>query len=86
MTVKPIGSRILIEVKAGEEKTASGLYIPTAAQEKTNTGIVIAIGDTDITVKVGQTVVFDKYSGTQIVVDSKEQLLLEMENVLAIVE
>lgn len=86
MAIKPIGSRILIEVRAGEEKTASGLLIPTAAQEKTNTGTVLAIGDKDITVKVGQIVVFDKYAGTQIVMDSNEQLLLDMENVLAIVE
>ncbi|MDK2818076.1 MAG: co-chaperone GroES [Spirochaetota bacterium] len=86
MAVKPIGSRILIEVKAGEEKTSSGLYIPNAAQEKTNTGNVIAIGDKDVTVTVGQIVVFDKYAGTQIEVEGKEMLLLDMENVLAVVQ
>lgn len=86
MNVKPLNSRILVEVKSGEEKTASGLYIPTAAQEKTNTGIVIAVGEKDITVKVGQLVVFDKYSGTQIMIEDKEHLLLDMENVLAIIE
>ena len=86
MAVKPIGSRVLIEVKAGEEKTSSGLYIPTAAQEKTNTGVVVAIGDKDITIAIGQTVVFDKYAGTQIEVEGKEMLLLDMENVLAVVQ
>ncbi len=86
MSVKPIGSRVLIEVKVMEEKTASGLYIPTTAQEKTNTGTVLAVGDKDITVSAGQVIVFDKYAGTQIEVEGKELLLLDMENVLAVVE
>lgn len=85
MSVKPLGSRILVEIQAGEEKTAGGLYIPTTAQEKTNTGVVIALGDKDITVKTGDLVVFDKYAGTQIVADNKECLLIDMENVLAII-
>ncbi|MGL4561193.1 MAG: co-chaperone GroES [Brevinema sp.] len=85
MTVKPLGSRILVEVKAGEEKTAGGLYIPTTAQEKTNTGIVLALGDKDVTVKINDIVVFDKYAGTQVVVDNKECLLIDMDNVLAVV-
>ncbi len=86
MAIKPIGSRVLIEVRAGEEKTASGLYIPTAAQEKTNTGNVLAVGDKDISVSVGQMIVFEKYAGTQIEMDGKELLLLDMENILAVVE
>lgn len=86
MAIKPIGSRILIEVRAGEEKTASGLYIPTAAQEKTNTGHVIAVGDKDITVSVGQVIVFEKYAGTPIETEGKEMLLIDIENVLAVVE
>jgi len=86
MSIKPLNSRILVEVKSGEEKTAGGLYIPTAAQEKTNTGIVIAVGDKDIAVKIGQLVVFDKYSGTQIMIEDKEHLLLDIDNVLAIIE
>ncbi|MGL4393700.1 MAG: co-chaperone GroES [Brevinema sp.] len=85
MSVKPLGNRILVEVKAGEEKTAGGLYIPTTAQEKTNTGSVLALGDKDITVKVGDVVVFEKYAGTQILVDNKECLLLEMDHVLAVI-
>ncbi len=86
MAIKPIGSRVLIEVRAGEEKTASGLYIPTAAQEKTNTGNVLAVGDKDISVSVGQVIVFEKYAGTQIEMDGKELLILDMENILAVVE
>ncbi len=86
MSVKPIGSRVLIEVKVMEEKTASGLYIPTTAQEKTNTGTVVAVGDKDITVSTGQTIVFEKYAGTPIEMDGKELLIIDMESVLAVVE
>ncbi|MGL4367590.1 MAG: co-chaperone GroES [Brevinemataceae bacterium] len=85
MNIKPLGSRVLVEVKTTEEKTESGLYIPTTAQEKTNTGIVLAVGDKDILVKENQVVVFDKYAGTQFVQDGKELLLLEMDNVLAVI-
>lgn len=85
MKVKPLGSRILVQIKEGEEKTSGGLYIPATAQEKTNTGIVVALGDKDIAVKEGQEVIFDKYAGTQIKLDDKDHLLLDMDNVLAVV-
>lgn len=85
MKVKPLGSRILVQIKEGEEKTSGGLYIPATAQEKTNTGIVVALGDKDITVKEGQEVIFDKYAGTQIKLDDKDHLLLDMDNVLAVI-
>ena len=85
MKVKPLGSRILVQIKEGEEKTSGGLYIPATAQEKTNTGIVVALGDKDITVKEGQEVIFDKYAGTQIRLDDKDHLLLDMDNVLAVI-
>lgn len=85
MKVKPLGSRILVQIKEGEEKTSGGLYIPATAQEKTNTGIVVALGDKDVTVKEGQEVIFDKYAGTQIKLDDKDHLLLDMDNVLAVI-
>ncbi|SFB81185.1 chaperonin GroES [Brevinema andersonii] len=86
MKIKPLGSRILVQIKEGEEKTSGGLYIPATAQEKTNTGIVVALGDKDVTVKEGQEVIFDKYAGTQIRLDDKDHLLLDMDNVLAVIE
>ncbi|MGL5722286.1 MAG: co-chaperone GroES [Brevinema sp.] len=86
MSIKPLGSRILVKVKDGEEKTSGGLYIPPTAQEKTNLGKVIAVGDKDITVKVGQEVIFDKYAGTTFQIDGVDHLILEMENVLAVNE
>jgi chaperonin GroES len=88
MTVKPLGDRVLIKIEEAETKTASGLYIPDTAQEKTQTGIVTALGDdTDvITVKEGQKVMYDKYAGTSIKVDNEEYLLVKMQDIIAIVE
>lgn len=84
MKVKPLGSRILVKINGSEEKTSGGLYIPPTAQEKTNTGKVVAIGDKDITVSVGQEVIFDKYAGTQFVIDGEDLLIIDMEHVLAV--
>ena len=67
MNVKPLGDRILIKIKESETKTAGGIIIPQTAQEKTQTGVVVAVGtDTDvIKVKAGDEVMYDKYAGTQ---------------------
>ncbi len=88
MTVKPLGDRVLIKMKEVETKTASGLYIPQTAQEKTTTGTVVAVGDDKdlITVKVGQKVMYDKYAGTPIKVDNEEHLIVSIGDVIAIVE
>ncbi len=88
MTVKPLGDRVLIKIEEAETKTASGLYIPDTAQEKTQTGIVTALGDDKdvITVKEGQKVMYDKYAGTSVKIDSTEYLLVKMQDIIAIVE
>ncbi|MBB6478778.1 co-chaperone GroES [Spirochaeta isovalerica] len=88
MTVKPLGDRVLIKVKEVETKTASGLYIPQTAQEKTTTGTVVAVGeDTDaIAVKVGQDVMYDKYAGTNISIDGVDHLIVSSGDLIAIVE
>jgi len=88
MTVKPLGDRVLIKMKEVETKTASGLYIPQTAQEKTTTGSIVAIGDDKdtITVKVGQEVMYDKYAGTSIKIDNEEHLIVSMGDLIAIVE
>ena len=86
MTVKPLGERVLIEVKGSEEKTAGGLVIPTAAQEKTMEGTIIAVGDADgIKLKVGDKVIYDKYAGTQIKIEGKDHILIKAEEVLAVI-
>ncbi|MFT4804019.1 MAG: chaperonin GroES [Marivirga sp.] len=78
---KPNEDRVLIEPAAAEEKTASGIIIPDTAKEKPQKGIVIAVGpgteDTKITVKVGETVLYGKYAGTELSFDGKDYLIMK---------
>ena len=68
LNIKPLSDRVLIEPEAAETKTASGIYIPETAKEKPQRGKVVAVGkgnkDHDMTVKVGDTVLYGNYSGT----------------------
>ncbi|MEM5948826.1 co-chaperone GroES [Spirochaetia bacterium 38H-sp] len=88
MKVKPLGDRILVKIEMGETKTAGGIYIPQTAQEKTQMGTVVAVGDDKdaIKVKVDDKVLYDKYAGTNIKIDGEEYLILGMNDVLGIVE
>lgn len=87
MAIKPLGERILIKIKTSEEKTAGGIVIPQAAQEKTQEGIVESVGDSpDIKVKKGDVVIYDKYAGTQIKIDDLDYLILKNEDVLAVIK
>ncbi len=88
MKIKPIGDRVLVKAEEVEEKTAGGIFIPQTAQEKTQAGVVEAIGDNKekIKVSVGQKVMYDKYAGTSIKVDGKEKLLLKGDDILAVIE
>ncbi len=88
MNVKPLGDRVLVKIKESESKTAGGIIIPQTAQEKTQTGVVVAVGtDADvIKVKAGDEVMYDKYSGTQIKIGGSEHLLVKMGDILAILE
>jgi len=95
MKVKPLGNRVLIRVKEMEEKTKGGIFIPQTAQEKTQRGVVEAVGPgkkndkgelIPIEVKVGDEVIYDKYAGTQIKIDDVEYLLLSSDDILALVE
>ncbi|HUW70487.1 MAG TPA: co-chaperone GroES [bacterium] len=88
MKVNPLGDRVLIKVQEGDTKTAGGIIIPQTAQEKTQTGVVIAIGtDTDvIKVKKNDKVMYDKYAGTQIKIDGADHLIVKFSDVLAIIE
>jgi len=89
VNVKPLADRVLVEPAAAEEKTASGLFIPDTAKEKPQKGKVIAVGsgkkDEPITVKVGDTVLYGKYSGTEITVENKEYLIMRESDIFAIV-
>ncbi|MGM0431806.1 MAG: co-chaperone GroES [Spirochaetota bacterium] len=88
MKIKPLGDRVLVKIEEVEEKTASGIYIPQTAQEKTQSAVVVAVGDDKdaIKVKPGDKVMYDKFAGTSVTVDDEEHLLLSMQDILAIVE
>ena len=88
VNIKPLADRVLVEPAAAEEKTASGLYIPDTAKEKPQKGTVIAVGngkkDEPLTVKVGDTVVYGKYSGTELSVDGNDYLIMRESDIFAI--
>lgn len=87
MKIIPLGERVLLKAKASEEKTASGLFIPQTAQEKTQIATVVAIGDDEnIKVKVGDEVLHDKYAGTQIKDNGEEYLIINSADILAIIK
>ncbi len=87
MKVQPLADRVLLKADKAETKTASGIIIPDAAQEKTQTAIVEAVGPgtekDPITVKVGDRIMYDKYSGTQIKIDGEEYLIVKMSDIIA---
>jgi chaperonin GroES len=87
MKIKPLGDRIVVKMVEMETKTAGGILIPQTAQEKTQEGVVLAVGDDEaIKVKVNDRVIYDKYAGTTIKVAGEEQLILKASDVLAKVE
>ena len=88
MKIKPLGDRVLLKVSEGEQKTSGGIYIPQTAQEKTQEGVVVAIGDDKdaIKVKVKDRVMYDKYAGTSIKVNGEEQLIVKASDILAVIE
>ena len=85
MAIKPLGDRGLIKVEEADQKTAGGIYIPDTAQEKTQNGVVLAVGDDEeITVKVDDKIIYDKYAGTSVKVNDEEQLILKAADILAV--
>jgi chaperonin GroES len=88
VALKPLADRVLVEAAAAEEKTAGGLIIPDTAKEKPQRGKIIAVGtgkkDEPLTVKVGDTVLYGKYSGTEITVEGKEYLMMRESDIFAI--
>ncbi len=95
MKIKPLQDRILVKRIEEEEKTKGGIIIPDAAKEKPQEGKVVAVGDgkvldngtkSPLTVKVGDKILFGKYSGTEIKVDGEEHLIMREDDVLGIVE
>ena len=94
MTIKPLFDKVVVENLNAEEKTKSGLYLTSAAQEKPATCLVVAVGpgglvdgkEVKMQVKVGDKVLLAKYSGTEVKVDEKEYTIIRQSDILAIVE
>lgn len=89
LNIKPLSDRVLVEPVAAETQTASGIYIPETAKEKPQKGKVVAVGggkkDHEMTVKVGDTVLYGKYAGTELKLEGTEYLMMREDDILAIV-
>jgi chaperonin GroES len=95
MKVKPLHDRVIVKRVEEEEKTKGGIIIPDTAKEKPVEGEIMAVGDGKVAddgkkialeVKVGDKVLFGKYAGTEIQIDSEEHLIMREDDIIAIVE
>ena len=86
---KPLADRVLVEPAAAEEKTASGIIIPDTAKEKPQQGKIVAIGtgkkDEPINVKVGDQVLYGKYSGTEVTIDGSDYLIMKESDIYGVI-
>jgi len=87
--ITPLADRVLVEPAQAEEKTAGGIIIPDTAKEKPQKGTVVAVGpgkkDEPMTVKVGDVVLYGKYSGTEITIDGGNYLIMRESDIVAII-
>jgi chaperonin GroES len=95
MNLKPLGDKVIVEVLSAEEKTKGGIIIPDTAKEKPQEAKVIAVGSGKVLdngktvapdVKAGDIIIFGKYSGSEVKVDGKEYLIIDADDILAIVK
>jgi len=90
--LKPLGDKIVVQPKAEEEKTATGILLPDSAKKKSTEGQVIAVGRgkyqdgqlVEPEVKVGDTVIYSKYGGTEVTIDKIDYVILDEDNILAV--
>ena len=89
LKVTPLHDRVIVKAEAAEEKTAGGIIIPDTAKEKPQKGTVVAVGngtkDHEMTVKVGNSVLYGKYAGTELKHDGKDYLIMREDDILAII-
>ena len=85
MKFKPLKDRVFVSYSEEGEKTAGGIYIPDSAKEKPQKGKVEAVGSEVKEVKVGNTILFDKYSGSKVNMDGTDYLIVKEEDILGIV-
>lgn len=91
--IKPLSDRVLVQPEPAEEKTSSGIIIPDTAKEKPQKGKIVAAGSgkvengskIELTVKEGDTVLYGKYSGTEVTLDGQEYLIMREDDILGIV-
>lgn len=87
--IKPLADRVVVEPQEAQAKTAAGIYIPDTAKEKPQQGKVVAAGpgkkDEPMEVKVGDVVLYGKYSGTEVTVEEKKYLIIKQSDILAII-
>ncbi len=90
INIIPLADRVIIEQAEAETTTASGIIIPDTAQEKPQKGSVVAVGkgtkENPITVKVGDTVLYSKYGGTELKHEEKDYLIMKESDILAIIK
>lgn len=90
MKIKPLSDRVLITPAEAEEVTVGGIIIPDSAKEKPLKGTVVAVGtgttDEEMVVKVGDTVLYGKYSGTELEVEGVKYLMMRQSDILAVLE
>ncbi len=95
MNLKPLGERVILEIVEKEDKTSSGIVIPDSAKEMSQEGKVVAVGPgkvlddgtkVAVDVKVGDRVIYSKFSGSEVKVDGKEYLIVRQDDILAVYE
>ncbi len=95
LNVKPLGDRVVIKPLEAEDKTKGGIILPDTAKEKPQEGKIVAIGKGKIDdagkaipmeVKIGDKVLYGKYSGTEITIDKEQYIILKEEEILAVIE
>ncbi len=95
MNIRPLHDRVIVRRKEEERTTAGGIVIPDSATEKPSTGEILAVGNgrtndagevRPLDVKVGDTVYFGKYAGTELKVDGEELLIMREDDIIAVVE
>lgn len=91
LNIRPLGDRVVVEPAKAEEKTSSGIIIPDTAKEKPNQGTVVAVPDDNgdkedkVTVKVGDTILYGKFAGTEIEIDGNDYLIISEQDILAVI-
>lgn len=88
MNIKPLADRVLVVPAPAEEKTIGGIIIPDTAKEKPHKGEVVAVGngtkDEEMVVKVGDTVLYGKYAGTELELEGNKYLIMRQSDILAV--